>query len=261
MQTTATKMEFVVLMAICGCLAVLFILFRYGRDALEGSGSSVTYVTHRKECHPMLQVQNPFCIAVSHDADNPGDIELQLWSECPCQVWLYWGLSYAALASWPRQGWPLLREGADRLWEQECVRREEQPISLGGGERRTWHGTVPTMEPGLRVSLGVLVVRRDDEADPTQVVALLAAVDAGPGGMRLLAQHVKLAGGQSWPLRSLFVPSGPVCVVCQTEPAGLALLPCRHACLCGACFARVHSCPVCRARIVACFRVDPDTLQ
>uniref|UniRef100_A0A131XBS8 Putative secreted peptide n=1 Tax=Hyalomma excavatum TaxID=257692 RepID=A0A131XBS8_9ACAR len=256
-------MELDVLVAVCGCLALLFLLVRYGRDILSGTGSSVTYVAQRKDYHPMVQVENPFVMACLRSED-PGGLSLQLWSECPCQVWFYWGLSYAALATWPRLGWPRLREAAQSgsLWEapNDCV-RQEPPISLDSCERHLWNGespTLPAREP--RVSLGVLFVRLS-EAEPMEVVALVGAVELVAGGPRLLAQHVKLAGGQSWPLRTLFTPAGASCMVCQVEPASLALLPCRHAGLCVACFSRLQTCPVCRARILSCFHVDPEALD
>ncbi len=42
-----------------------------------------------------------------------------------------------------------------------------------------------------------------------------------------------------------------VCVVCLTLPRTIALLPCRHCCLCPSCSERVEHCPVCRADIRA----------
>lgn len=37
------------------------------------------------------------------------------------------------------------------------------------------------------------------------------------------------------------------CVICLSEYKEVLLLPCRHLCLCRACMAHVHTCPVCRA--------------
>lgn len=257
-----TAMELDVLVAVCGCMALLFLLVRYGRGILDGTGSSVTYIAQRKDYHPMVQVENPFVVACE-GSEDPGGLALQLWSECPCQVWFYWGISYAALASWPRLGWPRLREAAQAgsLWEApgDCI-RQDSPVSLDSCQRHLWRGVgppVPLREP--RVSLGVLFVRLS-EAEPMEVVALVGAVELVEGRPRLLAQHVKLSNGQSWPLRTLFTPAGASCMVCQVEPASLALLPCRHAGLCGACFSRVQNCPVCRARILSCFHVDPRAL-
>lgn len=256
-------MELDLLVAVLGFVVLMFLFARYGRSILNGTGSSVTYVAQRKDFCPMVEVGNPFVLACRSSAD-PGGVTLQLWSDCPCQVWLYWGLSYAALATWPRLSWPRLREAAQAgsLWAppQDCI-LQEPPITLGSYQRHVWHGESPTLpEREPRVSLGVLFVRLS-EAEPMEVVALVGAVELVSGGPRLLAQHVKLSGGQSWPLRTLFTPSGASCMVCQVEPANLALLPCRHAGLCVACFSRVQTCPVCRARILSCFHVNPQALD
>ncbi len=37
------------------------------------------------------------------------------------------------------------------------------------------------------------------------------------------------------------------CVVCLTERKTIVLLPCRHLCVCGACFTQLDKCPVCRS--------------
>ena len=37
------------------------------------------------------------------------------------------------------------------------------------------------------------------------------------------------------------------CVVCLSEPPEVLLLPCRHMCVCRACFLHIEKCPVCRA--------------
>lgn len=164
-------MELDLLVAVFGCVALMFLFVRYGRDILSGTGSSVTYIAQRKDFRPMVQVENPFVLACK-GTEDPGGVVLQLWSECPCQVWFYWGLSYTALATWPRLGWPRLREAAQAgsLWEppQDCV-HQEAPISLDSCQRHVWHGqspALPAREP--RVSLGVLFVRLS-EAEPMEV--------------------------------------------------------------------------------------------
>ena len=46
------------------------------------------------------------------------------------------------------------------------------------------------------------------------------------------------------------------CVVCLSAPATTALLPCRHWCVCDACFAHLAAkCPVCRAEFSDVLRV------
>lgn len=242
-----------------GCVALLLLLLaRYGRDAL--GGPSVTYVAQHRECQPMLRVHNPFTVAAS--GDGAGGVELCVRSECGCHLRLYWGLSYAALSGWPRLAWPRLREEcqAGSLWEAHCLHQGDL-VGLEGGEEWRWRGQSPVAERP-QVLLAVLLLQRDEPA-PAQVASLVAVVQVGGGSPRLLAQHVKLPGGQSWPLRPLWTPLGSTCVVCQAREATLTLLPCRHACLCDPCFERAGRtlCPVCRAHVASCFRVDPSTLE
>ncbi|KAH9376014.1 hypothetical protein HPB48_005667 [Haemaphysalis longicornis] len=277
--------------ALCGvsCLALLFLLLaRYGRDVL--SGHSVTYVAQHRECHPMLRVHNPFTVAASGNNEGKavfvrvkathaavlaglppsprpcawhlccaGGVELCVRSECECQLRLYWGLSYAALVGWPRLPWPRLRDEcqAGSLWEAQCL-HQGALVSLEAGKEWRWRGQCPVAERP-QVLLAVLLLQQDEPA-PAQVV--MVAGSEG-GGTRLLAQHVKLPSGESWPLRQLYAPLGSTCVVCQSREATLTLLPCRHACLCDQCFTRSGSttCPMCRSHVASCFRVDPRTLE
>ncbi|XAR54863.1 hypothetical protein NMG60_11030182 [Bertholletia excelsa] len=39
--------------------------------------------------------------------------------------------------------------------------------------------------------------------------------------------------------------SGPSCKVCQSRPAAVVVLPCRHLCLCTECAGVAHNCPLC----------------
>lgn len=261
---TMTSAEMLVVVAICCLVLLLLLLFvRYGGGSL---GHSVTYVAQQRECHSMLRVHNPFTVAANSDPGSAGGVELRVRSECDCQLRLYWGLSYAALAGWPRLAWPRLREEcqAGSLWEAHCL-QQGSLVSLESGQEWSWCGQCPVAEHP-QVLLAVLLLQRDEPA-PAQVASLVAVVQvcggSQGGGSRLLAQHVKLSSGESWPLRQLYVPLGSTCVVCQAREATLTLLPCRHACLCAQCFALSGgtTCPMCRAHVASCFRVDPRTLE
>lgn len=37
------------------------------------------------------------------------------------------------------------------------------------------------------------------------------------------------------------------CTICMCAPSSIALLPCRHCCVCPDCFERLQACPICRA--------------
>ncbi|XP_071163844.1 cell growth regulator with RING finger domain protein 1-like [Mytilus edulis] len=52
------------------------------------------------------------------------------------------------------------------------------------------------------------------------------------------------------------------CVVCQTKDVTIAILPCRHACVCDTCLQQLDKCPMCRGYIVSYFRIgDEDTFS
>ncbi|GAB1603913.1 cell growth regulator with RING finger domain protein 1-like [Argonauta hians] len=49
------------------------------------------------------------------------------------------------------------------------------------------------------------------------------------------------------------VPTLTECIVCQCETISMALLPCRHACVCRTCFTKLDRCPLCREYIQSYF--------
>ena len=46
------------------------------------------------------------------------------------------------------------------------------------------------------------------------------------------------------------------CIVCQCDQVTVALLPCRHTCVCRYCLLRLDKCPMCRSAIQAYFTLD-----
>jgi hypothetical protein len=47
----------------------------------------------------------------------------------------------------------------------------------------------------------------------------------------------------------------PLCIICMTNPVGIALLPCGHAHVCGDCGQHLRRCPSCRRRIALQIRI------
>ncbi|KAK3093869.1 hypothetical protein FSP39_021243 [Pinctada imbricata] len=45
------------------------------------------------------------------------------------------------------------------------------------------------------------------------------------------------------------------CIICQTEKAMIAFLPCRHACVCDKCLKKLDKCPMCRGHFISYFRL------
>lgn len=59
--------------------------------------------------------------------------------------------------------------------------------------------------------------------------------------------------------------SGKDCVVCMTEPKDIALLPCRHMCMCSNCAKALrlqsNKCPICRENIEALLEIRIDNMD
>ncbi|XP_057771817.1 probable E3 ubiquitin-protein ligase LUL4 isoform X2 [Salvia miltiorrhiza] len=59
--------------------------------------------------------------------------------------------------------------------------------------------------------------------------------------------------------------SGKECVVCMTEPKDIALLPCRHMCMCSSCAKALrlqsNKCPICREIIEALLEIRIDNMD
>ncbi|KAG8370158.1 hypothetical protein BUALT_Bualt14G0088200 [Buddleja alternifolia] len=59
--------------------------------------------------------------------------------------------------------------------------------------------------------------------------------------------------------------SGKECVICMTEPKDIAVLPCRHMCMCGSCAKALrlqsNKCPICREIIEALLEIKIDNID
>ena len=111
----------------------------------------------------------------------------------------------------------------------------------------------------------LLALERADAADCYQLLRLLVpggkaesedgSVSSSSGSKGNAAELLELAAAG---VRQLLQRTGPAttavrpdCVVCLDAPRSVALLPCGHLALCGACAARkevARQCPVCRKR-------------
>ena len=49
------------------------------------------------------------------------------------------------------------------------------------------------------------------------------------------------------------------CIICQCDRVTVALLPCRHTCVCRDCLRRLDKCPMCRGIIESYFTIDGAT--
>ncbi|XP_014280051.1 cell growth regulator with RING finger domain protein 1 isoform X2 [Halyomorpha halys] len=122
-----------------------------------------------------------------------------------------------------------------------------------------------------------LVTDCEETPKPEEAVALISILHVNDSICQLptsiISQYLKQANGQVSRLKQLYLASDDpenvnlendlnfverekskqLCVVCLNLPLSRALLPCRHTCVCGSCFDRLKSCPLCRSPIRSYF--------
>lgn len=105
---------------------------------------------------------------------------------------------------------------------------------------------------------------------PDEVVCLMSIVHIKdhvcPVDTNLISQLAKLKKGRILCIQTLYTPGVETsdkekevrsfCVICQDEPVSRALLPCRHACVCGECYNLIDKCPLCRSYITSFFEIN-----
>ncbi|XP_037071224.1 cell growth regulator with RING finger domain protein 1-like [Pollicipes pollicipes] len=142
--------------------------------------------------------------------------------------------------------------------------------SFGPGEHSieaVYQGEETLEEPSLPRSHYPLVAVVEITAapeSPSSVVALVAVIHVRDThtsmATSVLHRYVRQADGRVTLLQPLYSsaeeggsePLG-LCSVCQEAPAAVVLLPCRHGCVCRACFARTPTCPLCRGFVAQYF--------
>ncbi|CAN7999946.1 unnamed protein product [Ixodes hexagonus] len=278
---------------VSGLILLLFVLFRLGRDSML-AGSSVTYVAQTRDQKHMVCVENPFSVAVQNraKASLPGGVELVISSKCQFKMRCYWGLTCTAYHSCGESRWIDLFEGVvDGTFWSEHILEQGEVVQLDSCEglhfRAVSHSPIESSKlgnsPRQRLPLVVIMMRDgvSSNCEDTQVVALLSAIhiadDICKMDTGIVTQYIKQASGRTCALQQLYVPMEeavdshegrppdepsnpvPLCVVCQASSATHALLPCRHTCVCGACFSKLDACPMCRRRIISFFVVGEES--
>lgn len=85
----------------------------------------------------------------------------------------------------------------------------------------------------------------------------------------IISKLLKQSNGATIAIQNLFVPEADdpsveqwtQCVICQERSVSIALLPCRHACICFDCFIQIDKCPLCRSYISTYFVLKPAQAQ
>jgi len=174
--------------------------------------------------------------------------------------------------------------------EQQLINSAEENTTMHFSNIQTADfdlGSVPRSRYPL-VLVGIVnddQILQDDNCIVCNVWFVHLSDSTCPGSSHIISQYVRTRYGQPCCLQQLFMASSeedeettktntetadetdntkpsvagplpPSCVVCQTARVSRALLPCRHACVCRACFKRLETCPMCRTTITTYFLLE-----
>ena len=205
--------------------------------------------------------------------------------------WLthYWGTKTPAFHSAVQRSWSQIKQ---QISSQEFL--ENESFCSSKPERFETKELSTTLKPPIELTsemLGsvpravyplVILITLDECASgesikgeqqkdqPDDVVSLLSVVHIRdsicPASTNIISQLAKLRGGGVLCLQTLYTPGittpsdqdqpRSCCVICQDLPISRALLPCRHACVCGECYDLIDKCPLCRGFINSFFEMD-----
>lgn len=246
----------------------------------------------------MILVQNPFTLKIVNMKDSSlSGIDCSITCQTPCLMQVFWGVSMEELDKMIHMSWLQLKKvllGNDGQ-EIRCLGRnqmEELDICENNvlkivPTRAIMAADLGTL-PRTRFPLVVLMLRKDflleDDDQKNSVVAMVTVVHIKDPVCTLsttvIAQYLKQASEQICCLKPLYMPTDSSsyqhqysdnvtgstqtpaeCVVCQTNPISRVLLPCRHTCVCMACFPRLSTCPMCRGVIQSYFCLQDEEPQ
>ncbi|XP_064623172.1 cell growth regulator with RING finger domain protein 1-like [Lineus longissimus] len=273
----------IVLILICFCGMVIFIV-RLNGDHFANRFYQPQSQPVAVPMTRMVGVNNPFILTLDVPLSSSLNDGVHCTLNCNQQseLYTYWGLDLNSVHIKIRRHWQIiLSEIKDRTMfssQQCCV--QDEPRVFEPGETHTTHLMCDSITeeelgqpPRLKYPLVVILVPCDtpSQEDPN-VVAMVTIFHLKDsictGTSHIVYQFVISNTGQVCPLQQLYVNQPEAssqaeddqqerdCVVCQNARASRALLPCRHACICGSCFKKVDKCPMCRGNIDSFFFLD-----
>lgn len=143
------------------------------------------------------------------------------------------------------------------------------PSDLEYESKMNGTGTTSSLKYALVVT--VEMSKTDDEHGPQQLPDIVAHItminlsqsSAGKCTSSIEMQCVQTTKGEIYCIENLFVPEKE-CITCGEKPVTIAVLPCRHACMCRPCFQKLtdcsmclgRMCPMCRERIKEYFELQ-----
>lgn len=263
-------------------ILLLVIIFRFVPASMF-SGTSVTYVQRTRVQQRITELKNPFRISIPDpkSATLTDGVKILVSSVCEFKVRCYWLVSAVSFHNCTSESWLRLNEGVTDgdFWQDSAAAQGDLTLSEPCHEKpfhlrpdRAIAASDLGLPPRHLIPLVVILMRDSVSccSGDTDVVALISSIhisdDIVGKDTGFLEQYLKQANGRTCLLQQLYVSLDEsrqsssrdvlLCVVCRAVPVSLALLPCRHTCMCETCFQKVQSCPMCRSPILTFFRVD-----
>lgn len=269
----------VIVVIFCFFTMVVFLL------RLRGfSPTSVTWVSRNRAPQQMALISNPFVFKLTNIKDSSlSGVDCTISSEV---CWIYqdlWGVQISNLHQILSRRWHELKSmmHSGTLLKDSCICRgavksndacDEElipfspPKSISANEMGNVTRSV--------YPLVVCMVQESDEISSSDsVVALISIIHIKDEiltfGTLIISQYLKLSSGQVFVLQPLYglTQDGSedssedysLCIVCQIKTVSVALLPCRHVCVCHLCLLKLDKCPMCREVIQCHFLINNES--
>ncbi|RWS07855.1 cytochrome b-c1 complex subunit Rieske: mitochondrial-like protein [Dinothrombium tinctorium] len=247
-------------------------------------GLSVHVLSKPNQPQMMAVLKNPFEIKLSDECLASRDglqngIKVTVKAERSFWLLHFWGVDINTLHNCLRLNWQSMKteifEGS--FLENVVLSKSEIEMFDIQGETEKEIVIKPLKEltpqdlgesPRSRYPLVVLLIRNEDDTDrelqDEDVVVMVNIIHVRDSICQMetsiISQLLKQRNSNIFNLQTLFTPDEnsekmPLCVVCQDVVISRALLPCRHACVCGKCYDKLDKCPLCRSYIHSYFKI------
>ncbi|XP_054154006.1 cell growth regulator with RING finger domain protein 1-like [Oppia nitens] len=267
-----------------------FIIFMLKKMNVFTDGDNVHHLNREPlNAQSMVRLKNPFMFKLKDESIQTDNYRNGLKVDITCDS-SFWVMSFWAVTindlhqSLDTDDWQPMRQQLldEKFIDGHYLYKSEPELYYETNETVThwikppdvyFSGESLGYNPRSRYPLVVLIIRNDDddgvEIDDNDVVCLISIIHLRDSfctsTTSLITQYLKQRNGSIFDLKQLFAPQSEfeshtqqLCVICQSSLVSVALLPCRHSCLCGQCFQRVDNCPICRLSITSFFRIRDD---
>lgn len=259
---------------------------RLSREDMEGGpGSSCVFMPSEPAEMRLTYQSSPLNLIISepnenHKQDFDSGIKIAINTRSSFWFSYYWGPDINSFHARMVLDWRMLKtevvnesylkEGDKKLFlesvKPELIFEKHKEILIKPNSIK-----VDDLGPSPRSRfplLVVLFVNEDDlekELAETDTVALFSVIHVKdkfcPMDSNFVFKLNKMANNQVLNVRDLYARSNDIgeglCLICETEEIEVALLPCKHLCVCEECFGLLphpKQCPICRSYVTTFFK-------